>query len=60
MSSITPVQSASVQPPQVQRPTGGADRDNDGTKPTQPAPVTYQPQLSRPTATMGNHVNTTA
>jgi hypothetical protein len=39
-----------------------SDGDNDGSKTSAPAaaPVTPQPQVSKPTATVGNNVNTVA
>ena len=60
MSSITPVPSPAIQPLQVQRMSGDADGDNDGTKAAAAAPVSNQPRVSKPTLTLGNNVNTTA
>lgn len=57
MSSISGVKPQNVQPmPQPQKVGGDADGDNDGTK----AAPTPAPPVSRPTATVGNNVNTTA
>lgn len=59
MSSISGIKAQVVQAPQQpQRVGGDADGDNDGTKAKAPAPVT--PFVAKPTATMGNNVNTTA
>lgn len=60
MSSIAPVQSTPIPQPQTPRATQDADGDKDGTQVAPPPPVTYQAQVSRPTATLGNHVNTVA
>jgi len=57
ISSIAPT------PPPQQAPRAAnvdADGDNDGTKAAATPPVTPQPQVSKPTETMGNNVNTTA
>ena len=37
-----------------------ADGDNDGTKAAAPVAAPPPPQVAKPTATMGNFVNTTA
>ncbi len=59
MSSISGVKPSTVQPmPPTQKVGGDADGDNDGTKASVPA--TPAPPVSRPTATLGNNVNTTA
>lgn len=65
MSSISAIASAATQRYQAQAPrTTDADGDSDGSKtastPQATAPVTPQPQVSKPTATMGNNVNTMA
>lgn len=59
MTSISGIKSQVVQAPQQpQRVAGDADGDNDGSKAKAAAPMT--PFVSKPTATMGNSVNTTA
>jgi hypothetical protein len=59
MSSISAVKPQAVQPIlQPQRLGSDTDGDNDGT--TAAAPVAPAPQVSRPTAMLGNFVNTTA
>lgn len=56
MSNITGVKPSSVMPPVAPPKIGGdTDGDNDGTK-TPAAPSA--PVVAKPTATMGNHVNT--
>jgi hypothetical protein len=45
-----------VAPPKI---GGDADGDNDGTK-AAAAPAPAAPVVSKPTATLGNYVNTTA
>lgn len=60
MATISGVQAAYVAPVQPPRPAGGdADGDNDGTKAVA-ASVAPQPQVSKPTATLGNNVDTHA
>jgi len=59
MSSISSVKPQAIQPmPQVQRVGTDADGDNDGTKAA--APAAPAPQVSKPTETLGNNVNTYA
>lgn len=58
MSSIAAVTATTPNMP-VQKVGADADGDNDGTKAAaQPTPAA--PQISKPTETMGNYVNTTA
>jgi hypothetical protein len=60
MSNIAGVKPSSVQPPVAPSRIGGdADGDNDGTK-AAAAPAPAAPVVSKPTATLGNYVNTTA
>jgi hypothetical protein len=58
MSTIAGIKPSSVMPPVAPPKSGGdADGDNDGTK--VPA-VPTAPVIAKPTATLGNYVNTTA
>jgi hypothetical protein len=60
MSNISNI-APTMAPQQAPKAPGvDADGDNDGTKATAKPKVTPQPQVSKPTETMGNNVNTTA
>jgi hypothetical protein len=59
-SGISGISSANA-PQQVSKTrTTDADGDVDGTKATEKPPAQPTPQVSKPTETKGNHVNTTA
>jgi hypothetical protein len=57
ISSIAPTMTPQQAPKVAAVDTDG---DNDGTKAAAPVTPALQPQVSKPTATMGNFVNTTA
>jgi hypothetical protein len=59
MSSVSGIQASAPTLP-VQKVGTDADGDNDGTKAATSTPPPAAPQVSKPTATMGNYVNTTA
>jgi hypothetical protein len=57
ISSVSPTGAAQQAPKAV---GNDADGDRDGTKVAAKPTPTPPPQVSKPTATMGNNVNTTA
>jgi hypothetical protein len=59
MSSLSGIQASAPTLP-VQKAGTDADNDNDGTKAAANTPNPATPQVSKPTATIGNYVNTTA
>lgn len=60
MSSISSIAPTTIAPTQPAKAAVDADSDNDATKAASSQPVVQQPQVTKPTATVGNSVNTFA
>jgi len=61
MSSMSSLSSATLQVARAPRPTAtDADGDNDGSKSAAAKPAAPAPQFARPTATLGNLLDTHA
>jgi hypothetical protein len=60
LSDISRISPTTAPPPVPKTRSVDADGENDGTKATEKTPAPPAPQVSKPTETKGNHVNTTA